>query len=109
MSDTSTVPSITGVSVDKGKSLTYKIKITGMTIRIGSSIGLNNSNLSLSSGTTSFDIFGLPVSEVLLVGLLNIYEYAMSYKNATVSTGYLNVGLNWWPLTPYDASNVSTC
>ena len=98
MSDTSIVPSITGVSVDKGKSLTYKIKITGAsgkTIKIGSSIGLNNSNLSLPSGTTSFDIFGLPVSEVLLVGLLNIYEYAMSYKNATVSTGYLNVGLNW--------------
>ena len=35
------------------------------------------------------------------VGLLNMYEYTMSYKNATFSTGYLNNGLNWWTLTPY--------
>ena len=40
------------------------------------------------------------------VGLLNIYEYTMSYKNATYSTGYLNKGLFWWTLTPYSASNV---
>ena len=40
------------------------------------------------------------------VGLLNIYEYTMSYKNATSSTGYLNNGLWWWPLTPYSTSNV---
>ena len=36
------------------------------------------------------------------VGLLNIYEYTMSYKNASSSTGYLNNGLFWWILTPYD-------
>ena len=35
------------------------------------------------------------------VGLLNIYEYTMSYKNSTPSTGYLNNGLYWWMLTPY--------
>jgi hypothetical protein len=40
------------------------------------------------------------------VGLLNIYEYTMSYKNATSSTGYLNNGLYWWTLTPYSTSNV---
>ena len=34
------------------------------------------------------------------VGLLNIYEYTMSYKNATDSTGYLNNGLYWWTLSP---------
>ena len=38
------------------------------------------------------------------VGLLNIYEYTMSYKNATAETGYLNNGLEWWSLTPYDTS-----
>ena len=42
------------------------------------------------------------------VGLLNIYEYTMSYKNATSSTGYLNNSLCWWTLTPYGASNVRT-
>jgi len=40
------------------------------------------------------------------VGLLNIYEYTMSYKNATDSTGYLNNGLYWWTLTPYSTSRV---
>ena len=40
------------------------------------------------------------------VGLLSIYEYTMSYKNASSSTGYLNNGLYWWTLTPYSASYV---
>ena len=40
------------------------------------------------------------------VGLLNIYEYTMSYKNASSSTGYLNNSLYWWTLTPYSTSNV---
>ena len=40
------------------------------------------------------------------VGLLNMYEYTMSYKNATDSTGYLNNKLSWWTLTPYNASFV---
>ena len=226
-SDTSTVPSIAGVSVDKGKSLTYKIKIAGAkgkTIRIGSSMGLVNSNLTLPTVASAFDQFSQTVSRTLLagvgnngtidttdpeqtfitgtnpnnyiwysgklwravsidpsdnsvklvtqwnisafpynynnesipefkgsymeqwlndtsvdgflgnlrepdkfikkdsvwnatystdttkpkkttmvtdaVGLLNIYEYTMSYKNATDSTGYLNNGLYWWTLSP---------
>ena len=41
------------------------------------------------------------------VGLLNMYEYTMSYKNATDETGYLNNGLFWWTLTPYSTSDVS--
>ena len=40
------------------------------------------------------------------VGLLNIYEYTMSYKNAGSSTGYLNNGEVWCTLTPYNASRV---
>ena len=229
--DTSTVPSIAGVSVDKGKSLTYKIKIAGAkgkTIRIGSSMGLVNSNLTLPTGASALDVFKTTgkVSDVLLagvgstidstdseqtfitgtdpnnyiwysgklwravsidpsdnsvklvtqwnisdlpynaenntafkgsymeqwlndtsvdgflgnlrepdkfiktdstwnatlttattkpekttmvtdaVGLLNIYEYTMSYKNATNSTGYLNNGLDWWTFTPYSTSGV---
>ena len=232
-SDSPTIPSIAGVSVDKGKSLTYKIKIAGAkgkTIRIGSSMGLVNSNLTLPSGASTLDVFKMTgkVSDVLLagvgdngvidtsdseqtfitgtnpnnyiwysgklwravsidpsdnsvklvtqwnisalpynagnntafkgsymeqwlndtsvdgflgnlrepdkfiktdsvwnatmttettkpekttmvtdaVGLLNIYEYTMSYRNATNSTGYLNNGLYWWTLTPYSTSNV---
>ena len=232
-SDSPTIPSIAGVSVDKGKSLTYKIKIAGAkgkTIRIGSSMGLVNSNLTLPSVASTLDVFKMTgkVSDVLLagvgdngtidttdseqtfitgtdpnnyiwysgklwravsidpsdnsvklvtqwnisallynadgntafkgsymeqwlndtsvdgflgnlrepdkfiktdsvwnatmttettkpakttmvtdaVGLLNMYEYTMSYKNATAEIGYLNNGLYWWTLTPYSASNV---
>ena len=34
------------------------------------------------------------------VGLLNMYEYIMSYENTTKYTGYLNNGLEWRALTP---------
>ena len=40
------------------------------------------------------------------VGLLNIYEYTMSYKNATDKIGYLNNGLYWLTLTPKSTSFV---
>ena len=40
------------------------------------------------------------------VGLLNTYEYIMSYKNATYKTGYLNNGLRWWTLAPDSSSDV---
>ena len=40
------------------------------------------------------------------VGLLNYYEYVTSYRGASSSTGYLNNGLYWWTLTPYDTSSV---
>ena len=40
------------------------------------------------------------------VGLLNIYEYTMSYSGTTYQNGYLNNGLAWRTLTPYSASYV---
>ena len=41
------------------------------------------------------------------VGLLNVYEYTMSYKNLSrPSNGYLNNGLDWWLLTPYSTSYI---
>ena len=40
------------------------------------------------------------------VGLLNIYEYQMSYTGTTYSNGYLNNGLSWYTLTPYSAFDV---
>ena len=40
------------------------------------------------------------------VGLLNIYEYQSSYHGTTYSNGYLNNGLWWWTLTPYNSSSV---
>ncbi len=40
------------------------------------------------------------------VGLLNVYEYTMSYSGTTYNNGYLNNGLYWWTLTPYDALHI---
>ncbi len=40
------------------------------------------------------------------VGLLNSYEYYMSYKNTSYSNGYLNISYYWWLLNPYSTSNV---
>ena len=40
------------------------------------------------------------------VGLLNMYEYQSSYQGTTYSNGYLNNGLYWWTLTPYNSSRV---
>ena len=40
------------------------------------------------------------------VGLLNMYEYRMSYSGTTYQNGYLNNGLYWLTLTPYSSSFV---
>ena len=40
------------------------------------------------------------------IGLLNSYEYFLSYKNTSYDSGYLNVGYYWWLLTPYNSSTV---
>ena len=40
------------------------------------------------------------------VGLLNMYEYQMSYSGTTYGNGYLNNGLYWWTLNPYSTSSV---
>ena len=39
------------------------------------------------------------------IGLLNIYEYQISYRGTTAPNGYLNNGLRWWTLTPYNSSS----
>ena len=52
--ESETIPTTVGVSVEKGKSLTYKIAILnakGKEIKIGSSMGLINNNLSLPEST----------------------------------------------------------
>ena len=41
------------------------------------------------------------------VGLLNLYEYTMSYSGTTYSNGYLNNGLIWWTATPYSTSSMN--
>ena len=40
------------------------------------------------------------------VGLLNMYEYQMSYSGTDYRHAYLNDGLTWWSITPYSSSYV---
>ena len=40
------------------------------------------------------------------VGLLNSYEYYLSYKITSYGSGYLNVGYYWWLLNSYNSSFV---
>ncbi len=40
------------------------------------------------------------------VGLLNLYEYAMTCNNTSYVNSYLFTLLEWWTLTPYNATNV---
>ena len=40
------------------------------------------------------------------VGLLNSYEYYLSYKNTNNPSGYLNIGYDCWLLNPYSSSLV---
>ena len=83
-SDSPTVPSATGVSVNQDKTLTYKIKIKnakGKQIEIGSSMGLNNSNLTLPSGTTVFSLLNDSSGAETLVAKAN--PETLDYNNAT--------------------------
>ena len=83
-SDSPTIPSTTGVSVDQNKTLTYKIKIRnakGKQIKIGSSIGLNNSNLTLPSGTKAFSLLKDPAET--LVAKAN--PETLDYNTATTN------------------------
>ena len=40
------------------------------------------------------------------VGLLNSYEYYLSYKNTNYTNGYLHTGNGWWLLNKYNSSNL---
>ena len=83
-SDSPTIPTVEGVSVEASKSLTYKIKIngaSGKTIKIGSSIGLNNSNLTLPSGTIAFSLLSDPTGAETLVAKANSED--LDYNTAT--------------------------
>ena len=83
-SDSSTIPTVEGVSVSAGKTLTYKMKIKGANgkkIKIGSSMGLSNSNLSLPSGTTAFSLLSDSTGAETLVAKANPED--LDYNTAT--------------------------
>ena len=64
---------------------------------------------SVWNASTVEDFNSKPSAKVLVidpVGLLNSYEYAMSYKNITRDKGYLNNNLYWRLLTPFNSTDV---
>ena len=76
-----------------------------------STLNITNSNASSTSAIST------KLSETTLinnstigkntpVGLLNGYEYYLSYKNTSYESGYLNIGYYWWLLNPYSSSRV---
>ncbi len=83
-SDSPTVPTVAGVSVEKGNTLTYKIKIKGSkgkAVKIGSSMGLVNSNLTLPSGTVAFELLSEPSGAETLIAKAN--PESLDYNIAT--------------------------
>ena len=83
-SDSPIIPSTTGVSVNQNKTLTYKIKINkakGKQIKIGSSMGLTTSNLSLPSGTVAFELLSDPSGAETLIAKAN--PESLDYNSAT--------------------------
>ena len=72
---------------------------------------ITNSNASSTSATSTklpetTLINNSTIGKNTPVGLLNSYEYYLSYKNTSYLSGYLNVGYYWWLLNPYSSSNV---
>lgn len=83
-SDSPAVPLVTGISLEKGKTLNYKIKINGSkgkAVKIGSSMGLVNSDLTLPTGTSAFEQLNDPLVTEYLLSKAN--AVAVDYSTAT--------------------------
>jgi len=64
---------------------------------------------SVWNATMITDITAKPEKTTLVtnvVGLLNAYEYAMSYKNTTSESGYLNNGLYSYTISPINSARL---
>ena len=85
-SDSPTIPTVEGVLIEVGKSLTYKIKIKGASgkqIKIGLSMGLSNSNLTLPNESIAFSLLSDPAGAETLVAKANPED--LDYNSATAN------------------------
>ena len=69
---------------------------------------ITNSNASITSAISTklpetTLINNSTIGKNTPVGLLNSYEYYLSYKNTSPSSGYLNIGYSWWLLNPFNS------
>ena len=82
-----------------------KIIVKNSTWNITNSNASSNSAISTKLPETTL-INNSTIGKNTPVGLLNSYEYYLSYKNTGDSSGYLNVGYLWWLLNLYSSSDV---
>ena len=114
-SDSQTVPSVTGVAVGQGKNLIYKIKINGAkgkTIKIGSSMGLVNSNLSLPSGAKAFEKVSLNLKETLIAGIgsngkVDTSDYEQTFITGKNPNNYVWYSGKLWRVLSFDSTDNS--
>ncbi len=114
-SDSPTIPTVEGVSVEQGKTLTYKIKINGSkgkVIKIGSSMGLSSSNLTLPSGTIAFEPFSLSLSQFLLTnigssGNIDISDSEQTFITGTNPNNYIWYSGKLWRAVSIDSTDNS--
>ena len=66
----------------------------------------NATNSNASSNSESSNKLPETTMVTASVGLLNSYEYYMSYQNTSTSSGYINISYEWWLLNPYNNSLV---
>jgi hypothetical protein len=112
--DISAVPYNASATTFSGSYMEQWLNDTGSDGFLGTLYNYTNYIKTDSSWNATLDATALgsitkPANTTMVtdaVGLLNMYEYQMSYTGATYGTGYLNNGLYWWTLTPYSASDV---
>ena len=68
-------------------------------------ITTNSSDISTKLTSTTL-INNSIIGKNTPVGLLNIYEYYLIYKNTSSSSSYLNIDYYWWLLNLYNSSNI---
>ena len=86
----------------------YKnIIIEDSTWNITNSNASSNDDISTKLPETTL-INNSIINKTTPIGLLNNYEYYLSYKNSTsdYTKGYLNINYYWWLLNPYGSSYV---
>ncbi len=68
-------------------------------------------NITTGSGSTKLPettlINNSTIGKNTSIGLLNSYEYYLSYKNSSYDTGYLKNDFSWWLLNPYNSSFIT--
>ena len=113
-SNTVSIPSVTGIRVEPGETLTYSITISGgkgKTVKIGSSMGLVNSDLSLPSGTNAFEKSGTQVARKIRTSLasssIDDSDSKQTFIKGATPSNYIWYSGKLWRAVSIDPSDSS--